>query len=146
MNKNRLGEEHPVKISKNNSLTSRAGFCLPSASQRSPGKPGGLGELQRCKETSAKSGGRRKKHLGAGSNPGMIPTKTPPESGVSSFPHFIPSDLLGWGKDGGKSRQKRKSWERNGVQVKPSPKPMPLGTVLGSIPGKEGFILGSLWY
>lgn len=61
MNKNRLGEEHPVKISKNNSLTSRAGFCLPSASQRSPGKPGGLGQLQRWKETSAKPGDRGEK-------------------------------------------------------------------------------------
>lgn len=150
MNKNRLGEEHQVKISKNNSLTSRAGFCLPSASQRSPGKPGGLGELQRWKETSAKN-------LGAGEiclSSSVIHTETAPGERVAQFtpPGLAPaltaviSFHLGQGKAGGKPWQKTTGLEKNHrVWVKCSAKPAAPDMETESLdPGDEGFILGNL--
>lgn len=121
MNKNRLGEEHQVKISKNNSLTSRAGFCLPSTSQCSPGKPGGLGELQCWEETLVKSGGQESPQVQSRCDSPLEKHDLPPCFNPSAtVVIFCP---LGQGKAGGKPWQKPMGWDKNGVQVKCSPKP-----------------------
>lgn len=104
MNKNRLGEEHPVKISKNNSLTSRAGFCLPSASQRSPGKPGGLGQLQRWEETSAKPAGSTKPPR-CRPHPAVIHTETRGDTDFPVLSPVIPIHPAGARMEGGDGRK-----------------------------------------
>lgn len=78
MNKNRLGEEHKVKISKNNSLTSRAGFCLSS---EAPGSQEGWASSSTGRKPQQDLGAGES-HLGPHFGPSMIHTKAAPGEGV----------------------------------------------------------------
>lgn len=98
------------------------------SSQRFPAKPreaGRAGPAPALEGNLGKIWGQQKTSSVPAPIPASSTPKHPRRGGAQFSPVLSPviSIDLGWGEDGGKRWQKSTSWERNGAQVKPSPKP-----------------------